>query len=142
MGLKCSQKCDILVNYSKFKTGEKQVNSNQSLPGEAQPFNSFIERLQTIDDPRDNRGKRHILAFVLAGVILAIMAGSLRTSSIHRFIRNRIEWLRVLTGFFEAKPISRAQLPRILSIVDLEQLNEIVEIQLGAQPALGGGHIK
>lgn len=48
--------------------------------------------LQQLPDPRDNRGQRQDLAFVLCGVSLAIMAGRSRVSAIPRFLRNRFAW--------------------------------------------------
>lgn len=54
---------------------------------------SFMTKLKQLVDPRDNRGKRHELAFVLGSVILAIMSGRSYASSIYRFIKNRIKWL-------------------------------------------------
>lgn len=36
---------------------------------------SFAAKLKRLTDKRDNRGKRHELAFVLGGVVLAIMSG-------------------------------------------------------------------
>jgi hypothetical protein len=52
---------------------------------------SFFEKLQSIEglDLRDNRGKRHALAVVLMGVMLALLSnrdGNL--SSIHRHLKN------------------------------------------------------
>jgi hypothetical protein len=41
---------------------------------------TFFAALQQLPDPRDKRGKRHDLAFVLCGVILALMVGPARGS--------------------------------------------------------------
>jgi predicted transposase YbfD/YdcC len=88
--------------------------------------------LQQLPDPRDNRGKRHDLAFVLCGVILAIMAGRSRVSAIHRFLRNRFEWLRELTqATSEQECISRAQLPRVLARVEWTALQPLLGTHLG-----------
>lgn len=87
--------------------------------------------LQQLPDPRDNRGKRHELAFVLCGVILAIMAGRSRVSAIHRFLRNRFEWLRALTQTASAQCISRAQLPRLLARVEWTTLQPVLGTHLG-----------
>jgi predicted transposase YbfD/YdcC len=80
-----------------------------------------------VPDPRDNRGKRHRLSFVLAGLALAVMAGRTTMSSIHRFFTNRLEWLREVTGESEAHAPSRAQLPRIAAVVDWAPVNHVVE---------------
>ena len=71
---------------------------------------SFMARLKHLIDTRDNRGKRHELVYVLGSVVLAIMSGRSYASSIQRFIKNRIEWLRRILNNPEAKPVSRAQL--------------------------------
>ena len=74
---------------------------------------SLMTRLECLIDKRDNRGKRHQLAFVLGSVVLAIMSGRSYASSIHRFMKNKIKWLGDVLGQAEAKAVSRAQLPRI-----------------------------
>lgn len=92
---------------------------------------SFMTKLRGLIDIRDNRGKRHELAYVLGSVVLAIMSGRSSASSIQRFIKNRIEWLRHILNNSEAKPVSRAQLPRILAKVDWVALNEIIWVHFG-----------
>jgi len=99
---------------------------------------SFIVKLKKLIDIRDNRGKRHELDFVLAGVVLAIMSGRSYTSSIYRFIVNRIAWLRNTLGRPEANPVSRAQLPRILEGIEWDDLNEIVFEHFGVKIEVKG----
>ncbi len=105
-----------------------------SVPVQTTPdLTSFVNRLKRLTDKRDKRGKRHELAFVLGGVVLAIMSGRAYASSIHRFIKNKLRWLRRVLGYREAQLVSRAQLPRILDGVDWSALNEIVEAQFGVR---------
>jgi predicted transposase YbfD/YdcC len=92
-----------------------------------------MDKLETILDPRDNRGKRHRLPFVLAAVSLAIMAGRSSASGIQRYIQNRIDWLRDITQRPQARPISRAQLPRILAVVDWQELSTVTEGHFGVR---------
>ena len=107
---------------------EKSVEQNvESLISDGTDVTHFIELLEEISDPRDNRGKRHKLSFVLAVTTMAILCGKNHVSEIHRYIRNKIEWLQEIFDCPNAKPISRAQLPRILIIVDWEELNAIIE---------------
>lgn len=94
---------------------------------------SFVSKLKRLTDTRDNRGKRHELAFVLGGVVLAIMSGRSYASSIYRFIKHRLKWLCRVLGYWGVKAVSRAQLPRILEGVDWADLNEIVEEQFGVR---------
>ena len=49
----------------------------EPIPDTAQ-IKTFMNKFETILDPRDNRGKRHALPFVLATVSLAILAGRLQ----------------------------------------------------------------
>lgn len=102
-----------------------------SPPPSPNPTVTFFAALQQLPDPRDNRGKRHEQAFVLCGVSLAIMAGRSRVSAIHRFLRNRLAWLRDLTRAAGARCISRAQLPRLLARVDWAALNTLILAHLG-----------
>ena len=96
------------------------------------PTTVFITALkEKLPDPRDNRGKRHDLALIICAVAIAIMAGRATTSRIFRFIRNRIDWLAQITGILDAKPISRAHLPRLLAQVDWYTLNPLVEDHFG-----------
>lgn len=103
-----------------------------SVPVQATPnLTSFVAKLKRLRDKRDKRGQRHELAFVLGGVVLAIMSGRAYASSIHRFIKNKLRWLRRVLGYRAAQLVSRAQLPRILAGVDWSALNEMVEAQFG-----------
>jgi hypothetical protein len=82
------------------------------VPVQATPkLTSFVSKLKRLTDKRDNRGKRHELAFVLGGVVLAIMSGRWYASSIHRFIKNRLKWLCQVLGYRAAKAVSRANCP-------------------------------
>ena len=91
-----------------------------SYPIEVYPeeFDSFIDALQGLPDGRDNRGKRHSMAFILSATLLGIMSGRSTVSSLYRYILNNIEWLREVTGKNDADPISRAHLPRLLGSAD------------------------
>jgi hypothetical protein len=81
---------------------------------------SFFEKLQSVEglDLRDNRGKRHDLAVVLAGVVIALLSnrdGNL--SSIQRHLKNHYEKLVAHLGVEQKRAVSRAQLPLILGAV-------------------------
>ena len=83
---------------------------------------SFFEKLQNEKglDLRDNRGKRHELAVVLVGVVLALSSnrdGNL--SSIQRYVRNHYERLAEVLGVEKKTPVSRSQLPNILAEVSV-----------------------
>lgn len=107
-----------------YKLCEAKTNRNVSLK-------KFLESLEEIPDRRDNRGKEHELSFLLFGVTLAILSGRAKLSSIQRYIANRIKQLRRITGKPEAGVISRAHLPRILSSVDRDALNQVTMNHFG-----------
>ena len=94
---------------------------------------NFVAALRHLTDDRDNRGKRHELAFVVAGVVLAILSGRSKVSSLFRYLRNRIEWLREVTHHPEAGVISRAHLPRLLARLDWVELNQLIDQHFGVQ---------
>ena len=105
--------------------------SNETLSSEKTL--TLFEALKQLGDARDRRGKRHDLAFVLCGCVLAIMAGRSYVSSIHRFLRHRLRWLEEITETRVKRCVSRAQLPRILERVDWESLNHLLQKHLGIQ---------
>lgn len=94
---------------------------------------SFIKDLNNLSDARDNRGKRLDLAFTIGSVVLAILSGRSKVSSIHRYMENRADWIRKTIKKPKAKVVSRVHLPRILVIVDLDELNDIVEAHFGVR---------
>ncbi len=98
-----------------------------------QGYSSFVEALSDLTDPRDPRGRRHELVFIVAAVVLAILSGRSRVSRIHRFIRNRLEWLQEVIGQAQARAISRAQLPRLLARLDGDELNALIEQHFGVR---------
>ena len=101
---------------------------------------NFVEALRQLPDHRDNRGKRHALAFVVAGVVCAILSGRSKVSSIFRYLRNRIEWLREVTHSPDAGVVSRAHLPRLLARVDWVELNTLTDRHFGVQMELRAHH--
>ena len=101
---------------------------------------NFVEALRQLPDARDNRGKRHALAFVVTVVVLAILSGRSKVSSIFRYVRNRIEWLREVTHCPDAGVVSRAHLPRLLARVDWVELNTLIDRYFGVQMELRAHH--
>jgi ABC-type lipoprotein release transport system permease subunit len=99
----------------------------------------FIERLKQLPDTRDNRGKRHSLVFILVSVIFAILVGRSMMSGIHRYIENKIVWLREITGIEDARLISRAHLPRLLDkSIDWNVLNQLIQEYFGFHILVNG----
>jgi predicted transposase YbfD/YdcC len=89
---------------------------------------NFVELLKRdLRDPRDNRGKRHSLVLIIVAFVLATLVGRQKLSSIHRFIRNRLDWLHELTHIPKGRPISRAHLPRLLARLDWSALDQLIE---------------
>ena len=70
-------------------------------------------------DGRDNRGKRHSLALVLTGLVVALCCGRDGSlSRLHRHMTNQFDSLLIATQLTDHKPISRAQLPLLLAKVN------------------------
>ncbi len=76
-------------------------------------------------DIRDNRGKNLDWHFIIFGVIIAIISGYSTQSDIQRYIENHERFLKDITNKPDGKFASRAHLPRLLNILDLDKINEI-----------------
>jgi len=95
-------------------------------------INCFVDLLKNeLPEHRDNRGKRQPLALVIAAFVLATRVGRQKLSRIHRFMRNRADWLHELTP--KVKPISRAHLPRLWDGLNWPVRNELIERCLGVR---------
>ncbi|HRH41899.1 MAG TPA: ISAs1 family transposase [Pyrinomonadaceae bacterium] len=97
---------------------------------------SFFEKLQNEKglDLRDNRGKRHDLATILMGVVLALLSnrdGNL--SSIQRHLKNHYERLVEVLGVEKKRPVSRSQLPIILAQVSVVEFNRLLFANYGIE---------
>ena len=93
----------------------------------------FISALEELPDLRDNRGKRHSFVFLITTVVFATLANRSKVSSIHRYMKNKINWLREITGIHDAMPISRAHLPRMLANLDWVMLSVVINDCYGAK---------
>lgn len=70
-------------------------------------------------DGRDNRGKKHPIALVITGLVIALCAGrDGKLSSLHRHMVNHFKALRQATNSPQKKPVSRSQLPLLLAKVN------------------------
>lgn len=117
-----------------------------------QEVTSFYDSLLLeLPDNRDNRGKKHQLAFVVVGVIIAILIGRTKASSIHRYLKNKFDWLCEITNFEAECVISRAQLPRLLLMVNWQIINqltiryfsvEVIQLPSGDWSALDGKELR
>jgi predicted transposase YbfD/YdcC len=93
---------------------------------------SYFEALQAeVPDHRGKQGRVHELAFVLCGVLLALLTGRLKVSEIHRYMTNHFEWLKMVTGFGAKSPVSDGQLRRILREADHESFNAVNRVYFG-----------
>lgn len=96
-----------------------------TLPAQDKAFFAILKQ-QTQLDGRDTRGRKHSLALVLMGVLMALCSGrDGNLSSLHRHMKNRFGALCRLVGQKAPNVISRAQLPRLLA-----QVNQPVFAQL------------
>jgi len=93
----------------------------------------FINELKKLTDPRDNRGKRHSLVILIVTFVFATLVNRSKVSSIHRYMTNKIHWLREITGIQDATVISRAHLPRMLAKLDWLALSVVINDCYGEQ---------
>ena len=95
---------------------------------------AFFNLLNQQDDldQRDNRGKKHSLAFVLMGVVMALLAGrDGNLSAIQRHMKNQCQALSLTLSTQATRVISRAQLPRLLAQVNYTLLAQLVQQHYG-----------
>ena len=97
---------------------ESQITLNQKI--------KFIDAIQAFPDSRDKRGKKHSQSFLIIVFIFATLAGRSNISSIHRYMVNKMDWLREVTGYTAAIPISRSHIPRMLANLDWVALDQII----------------
>ncbi len=93
----------------------------------------FINELKKLTDTRDNRGKRHSLVILIITFVFATLVNRSTVSSIHRYMTNKIGWLREITGIQDATVISRAHLPRMLAKLDWLALSVVINDCYGEQ---------
>lgn len=105
--------------------------SNSIIITHKQEFTNFIDALDSLEDLRDNRGKRHTYVFIITSVVIAMMKGNSRVSSIFRYIKRNLVLLRKITKQSNGTHISRAHLPIFLSKLDWVSLNDIIEVHFG-----------
>ena len=87
---------------------------------------SFYQILEKeLPDTRGKQGKKHNLPFVVTSFIIGLMTLRTNRSSVHRFMKNRFEWLCILTGHSAICCVSYAQLGRILRSIDCTLLSDL-----------------
>jgi predicted transposase YbfD/YdcC len=93
----------------------------------------FVHLAQATDlDQRDARGKKHALALVLMGVIMALLAGrDGNLSAIQRHMKNHFQTLCQRLSLQATRVISRPQLPRLLARVNYARLAALVQQHYG-----------
>ena len=87
-------------------------------------------------DPRDNRGKRHDLHFVLFGVLLATMAGKVLIAEMHRFLVRHHSSLCSLLDSQQDCAISDVQLRRLLALIEVDAYQRFHMRYFGWQASL------
>jgi len=95
---------------------------------------AYYEYLQAqLVDKRDNRGKRHNLAFILTGMLIALLRSGkrLNMASIHRWMQREHAQLVAETGSESRKAISDVQLRRVLAGLDYSLYNQVNQTYFG-----------
>lgn len=96
------------------------------MEGQETTFYEELQKCKTLDR-RDNRGKRHKLAFILLGLTLGLLRkrdGKL--SSIHRSMQNTNDTLCSFLSIENQGVISRSQLPIVLKSVCLNSFETLL----------------
>lgn len=100
-------------------------------PDKATTFFQLLRQTPGLDG-RDNRGKRHDMAFVITGLSMAIFCGrDGNLSGLHRHMTHHFGALCDAVHFWPERMISRAQLPLLLAQVDGELFARLLFDWLG-----------
>lgn len=99
----------------------------------------YLELQEKLVDNRDKRGRKHELAFVLLGFLIAVMRGCNKPSSIVRMMKREHKWLQKQTGYANSKSISDTQFRRVLETMDLESYNLINDAYFGISICTSSG---
>jgi predicted transposase YbfD/YdcC len=99
--------------------------------GQDTSFFQLLSQTATLDG-RDNRGKRHAIALVISGLLLALCSGrDGNLSSLHRHMINHFSDLCQALQLSNQTVISRAQLPRLLAKVNGVMLAKLLFQRFG-----------
>jgi len=97
-------------------------------------INDYYTELKTkLEDHRDNRGKRHVLALVLLLFMYSVLrsCGALNYSMIHRQMKRDSDYIKKKLRLKQKTDISYTQLKRILALIDYEKFNAINNMFFG-----------
>lgn len=110
-------------------------------------YPGLLQRLTSVPDPRDRRGRLHELASVLAVASAAVVTGARSFAAISEWATDTPTWVRIalgvrrdpLTGSYDVP--DEATIRRVLGRVDPDQLDAAVGAWLGdrRQPLLRPG---
>ena len=96
-------------------------------PRQDKAFFDHLTQATDLDLP-DNRGKRHSIALVLTGVVMALLAGrDGNLSAIQRHMKNHFLVLCQRLSIQVDRVVSRPQLPRLLAKVNYIRLAALVQ---------------
>lgn len=100
-------------------------------PHQDKAFFALLEQDPDLDG-RDARGRKHALALVLMGVLMALLAGrDGNLSAIQRHMKNQFQTLCQSLSLEVTRVISRPQLPRLLACVNYPRLAWLVQQHYG-----------
>ena len=100
-------------------------------PHQNRAFFDLLQQQADLDQ-RDNRGKKHSMAFVLMGVVMALLAGrDGNLPAIQRHMKNQFQALSLRLSSQATRVSSRAQLPRLLAQVNYTRLAQLVQQHYG-----------
>jgi hypothetical protein len=107
---------------------------------EVEVFDSLLEALNAVPDPRSARGVRYPLGAVLGLCVLAFVCGRTTLSGVWRFGRDHRRLLRAL-GFTRPRAPSVATLSRVLGGVEARALQQALAAWVAAIVARSRGRV-
>jgi len=88
-----------------------------SLPNDA----SILTHFASLEDPRDQRGKEHLLLDIISIAICAVICGAESWTDIEEYGRAKVEWLQTFLALPNGIP-SHDTVARVFARLDPEQM--------------------
>lgn len=99
-------------------------------------YQQLFEVFHSISDPRGRRGREHILAEVLFGSFVAIIAGCNDAEAVSGFMEDNEEWFRQFLVLPRGVPAHDTVL-RVMALVDPEELERAIRMWVEAMRTPG-----
>lgn len=102
---------------------------------------SLFERLTTIDDPRDKRGKKYPLPYLLSLIVIGFLIGKTDFVNMEHVFRKRQKGLKKIFGKYYAGVPSHDTFSRIMRIIPEEEMRYALFDWIAGIISVKKGHI-